>query len=195
MGAGGRLSYRHHRRWMLAVNLGMGACLIWLSAQSGFGPSVWIAIGLFTLLSATNDIAIDGYTIELLDRHEYGMANGVRIGFYRVGMIFAGVVLILSGWFGWSVAYLLGGAVFIAQRRAWRCSRRREGATRQRAEQLAVELRLLRDQPLWIAGARPGAPRAAVAARSRRSPSSPAGASVARVEPDLVVPRRACRSA
>ena len=65
------------------------------------GRWVWFAIGVFTFLSATNDIATDGYTIELLDRHEYGLANGFRIGFYRVGMLFAGAVLMLSGWYGW----------------------------------------------------------------------------------------------
>jgi len=42
---------------------------------------------VFTVLSATNDIAIDGYTIEMLDRDEIGLANGVRIGFSRVGML------------------------------------------------------------------------------------------------------------
>ena len=36
-----------------------------LAQMAGFGPALWLAIGLFTLLSATNDIAIDGYTIEI----------------------------------------------------------------------------------------------------------------------------------
>ena len=36
--------------------------------RPGFGPMVWLAIGVFTVLSATNDIAIDGYTIEFLDQ-------------------------------------------------------------------------------------------------------------------------------
>jgi PAT family beta-lactamase induction signal transducer AmpG len=103
--------YRHHRRWMAAVDLGMGAALVFLAAQAGFGPAVWLAIALFTLLSATNDIAIDGYTIELLDRHEYGLANGVRIGLARVGILTAGVVLILSDYLGWPGAFTLAAAI------------------------------------------------------------------------------------
>jgi PAT family beta-lactamase induction signal transducer AmpG len=103
--------YRRHRTWMLAVDVAMGACLVWLAAQSGFGPPVWIAIGLFTLLSATNDIAIDGYTIELLDRNELGLANGVRIGLARVGILAAGAILILSDLLGWSSAYLLAAGL------------------------------------------------------------------------------------
>ncbi len=103
--------YRQHRRWMLAVDLAMGGCLLYLSMQAGFGPPVWIAIGLFTLLSATNDVAIDGYTIELLEKNELGLANGVRIGMARVGILTAGIVLILSDYLGWPGAYLLAGGI------------------------------------------------------------------------------------
>jgi len=106
--------YRHHRLWMATVDLGMGAVLIVFAALQGFGPWVWAAIGVFTLLSATNDIAIDGYTIELLDRHELGLANGIRIGFYRVGMLASGLVLILSDWITWPGAFLCGAGILAA---------------------------------------------------------------------------------
>jgi len=142
---------RHHRWWIAAANAGM-ACVMWYFAggsANAFGPWVWVAIGAFTMLSATNDIATDGYTIELLDRREYGLANGFRIGFYRVGMIFAGAVLMLSGWYGWSVAYLLGGVVFGCNALLALCAppeRNRVSTT----GTVAAEIKLLRDQPLWI---------------------------------------------
>ncbi len=98
--------YRSHRRWMFAVNVLMGLVLLVFAVKSGFGPWVWVAIGAFTLFSATNDIAIDGYTIELLEKGELGLANGLRIGFYRVGMLASGFVLILSDYIQWSGAYL-----------------------------------------------------------------------------------------
>jgi len=143
---------RHHRWWISAANAGMALVMLFFAVSGTaavFGPWVWVAIGMFTVLSATNDIATDGYTIELLDRREYGMANGFRIGFYRVGMIFAGVVLIMSGWLGWSVAYFVGGAVFacnavmalFAPPEAHRVSTNTS---------LRTEFRLLRDQPLWV---------------------------------------------
>ena len=103
--------YRHHRRWMLAVDLSMGAMLLFLSRLAGFGPPVWIAIGLFTLFSATNDIAIDGYTIEFLDKKELGLANGIRIGMGRVGILAAGIILILSDYLGWPGAYIAAAAI------------------------------------------------------------------------------------
>ncbi|MGA9031900.1 MAG: MFS transporter [Sulfuricaulis sp.] len=103
--------YRYHRRWMLAVDLAMGVVLLFLSMQAGFGPPVWIAIGVFTLLSATNDVAIDGYTIEFLNKNELGLANGIRIGMGRVGILAAGVILILSDYLGWPGAYTAAAGI------------------------------------------------------------------------------------
>ena len=146
---------RRHRWWVSAANAGM-ACVMWFFAvgamtggSGAFGPWVWIAIGCFTVLSATNDIATDGYTIELLDRGEYGLANGIRIGFYRVGMIFAGAVLMISGWYGWTAAYLLGGVVF-AVNAVMALAAPREKPRVAATRSAASEFRLLGDQPLWI---------------------------------------------
>lgn len=105
--------WRHHRYWMASVDLAMGTVMLAFAWHAGFAPWVWAAIGLFTLLSATNDIAIDGYTIELLDQDEMGMANGIRIGFYRVGMLASGFALILSDWIAWRGAFVCA-AVMLA---------------------------------------------------------------------------------
>jgi PAT family beta-lactamase induction signal transducer AmpG len=78
------------------------------------------------------------------------MANGLRIGFYRVGMLFAGAVLMLSGWFGWPIAYLLGGAVF-AGNAVLVLLAPVEKARTSTTSSLGTEFALLRDQPLWIA--------------------------------------------
>lgn len=142
---------RHHRWWVAGANAGMAGVMWFFAGGSGaaFGPWVWVAIGLFTVLSATNDVATDGYTIELLDRDEYGLANGVRIGFYRVGMIFAGVVLMLSGWYGWRVAYLVGGGVF-ACNALMALGAPPERAAVAKPGTLAAEFALLRAQPRWL---------------------------------------------
>ncbi len=105
--------WRHHRRWMAAVDVAMGGAMLYFAMQAGFGPAVWIAIGIFTALSATNDVAIDGYTIEFLAKDELGLANGVRIGMYRVGMLASGFVLMASEWLGWHGAFVLSASVFL----------------------------------------------------------------------------------
>lgn len=106
--------YRRHRLWMAIMDVMMGAVMLAFAWQNGFGPWVWIAIGLFTFFSATNDIAIDAYSIELLHKGETGIGNGLRIGFYRVGMLAAGVILILSDYLSWAGAFYCAAAVFVA---------------------------------------------------------------------------------
>ncbi len=106
--------WRHHRRWMAAVDVAMGGAMLYFAMHAGFGPMVWVAIGVFTALSATNDVAIDGYTIEYLDKGELGLANGIRIGLYRVGMLASGFVLMASDWLGWPGAFALAAVVFFA---------------------------------------------------------------------------------
>ena len=146
---------RRHRYWICAANAGMAAVMLFFGSggADGFGPWVWVAIGVFTVLSATNDIATDGYTIGLLDRREYGLANGVRIAFYRVGMLTAGALLVVAGRFGWSLAYLVGAGVFGCN--ALMALTAPAQATVEPREAggvgLGAELRLLAGQPLWIA--------------------------------------------
>ncbi len=104
--------WRHHRRWMAAADVAMGCAMLYFAVTAGFGPMVWVVIGAFTALSATNDVAIDGYTIEYLEQRELGLANGIRIGLYRVGMLASGFVLVASDWLGWRGAFVLAAAVF-----------------------------------------------------------------------------------
>ncbi len=139
--------YRHHRLWMLTANLLMGLVMLFFAITAGFGPWVWIAIGCFTLFSATNDIAIDGYTIELLNKNEMGFANGLRIGFYRVGMLASGVILILSDYLRWSGAYLTAAVMLGLVGLVCLCAPREKNYVREKSLGLGRELRALFLQP------------------------------------------------
>ncbi|MBA3598579.1 MAG: MFS transporter [Methylibium sp.] len=142
---------RHHRRWVAAANVGMaGVMIAFALAGTALGPWVWLAIGAFTVLSATNDIATDGYTIELLDQREYGLANGFRIGFYRAGMLTAGVLLMVSGWLGWSAAYAFGAAAFVFNACMALFAPLEKPRTGPPPSSVASELKLLRQQPMFL---------------------------------------------
>ena len=143
--------YRHHRSWMATVDLAMGAVMLFFAVTAGFGPWVWAAIGVFTVLSATNDIAIDGYTIELLDKDELGLANGVRIGFYRVGMLASGVVLILSDWITWPGAFICSAAILACIAFACRAAPPEQVMEREASESLQSELRRIIRKPRMLA--------------------------------------------
>lgn len=139
--------YRHHRRWMFVVDVLMGGVLLIFALKSGFGPWVWVAIGGFTLLSATNDIAIDGYTIEFLEKGELGLANGLRIGFYRVGMLASGFVLILSDYITWPGAYLCAALILCALGAACLRAPRERALETQKSVAFAQELKSIAHHP------------------------------------------------
>ncbi|MEY4764300.1 MAG: hypothetical protein RI907_973 [Pseudomonadota bacterium] len=114
---------RRHKAWVAGANLGMAAVLGALAmnpdAVASNASWPWFALAAFTVLSATNDIATDGYTIELLARDQMGVANGIRIGFYRVGMLAAGAVLLAADVLGmpgrpaWVAAYGLAALLML----------------------------------------------------------------------------------
>jgi PAT family beta-lactamase induction signal transducer AmpG len=142
--------WRHHRRWMAGADVLMGAVMLYFAMQAGFGPTVWVAIGTFTALSATNDIAVDGYTIEFLAKSELGLANGIRIGLYRVGMLASGFVLMASEWLGWHGAFLVSAAIFLVLALICLAAPREQALTVERAP-VRAELVALAHSPFALA--------------------------------------------
>lgn len=68
---------------------------------------LWAALIVLAVLSATQDTAIDAYTIELLDRKEMGVANGVRVTAYRIALIGAGGLFVAAaGFAGWPAVFI-----------------------------------------------------------------------------------------
>ena len=145
--------YRHHRLWMAAVDIGMGLVMLSFAYAAGVAPWVWTGIAVFTVLSATNDIAIDGYTIEMLDRDEIGLANGVRIGFSRVGMLASGFILILSDYVGWSGAFWVAAALFATLTLASLAAPREATVPREVRSSLIAEFARIASDPRAAAGA------------------------------------------
>ena len=92
-------------------------CFLGLSFLVG-GPVTlwfWVLLGVLCVASATQDLAIDAYTIDFLETSELGMANGIRSGAYRVGSLAAGSgLLILSDWLGWRPALVGIGVLLVA---------------------------------------------------------------------------------
>ncbi len=95
---------------LLAIDLGV--FLLLGPGQSSW--TLWILLIALAMFSATQDIAIDAYTIELLDEEEMGPANGVRVSLYRVALICAGGVFVaLAGLVGWQSAFASASGLFI----------------------------------------------------------------------------------
>jgi PAT family beta-lactamase induction signal transducer AmpG len=109
--------YGFRAAWIVAAQAAMILCLLALAPMVGqpVTLSFWIILGIFCLGSATQDLAIDAYTIDFLETAELGFANGVRSGAYRFGSLAAGSgLLILSDWVGWRPAFVGIGVLFVA---------------------------------------------------------------------------------
>jgi PAT family beta-lactamase induction signal transducer AmpG len=72
----------------------------------------WLILAGICLASATQDIAADAYTIDILEEKELGPANGIRSASYRVALIASGGILVmLSEFLGWSFTFVAAAAI------------------------------------------------------------------------------------
>lgn len=103
--------------WIRAALLAMAAALVVVAGVDPrpIGAVLWAALVLYCAASATQDVAIDAYTIGLVDRGDEGPANSVRIAAYRLGLIASGSgLLFLPRWVGWNGAFLAGAGLTLA---------------------------------------------------------------------------------
>jgi PAT family beta-lactamase induction signal transducer AmpG len=108
--------YGDRRIWIMVCMLGIATVLFTLPFVdiAGVGLSVLLLILAFTMLSATQDVAIDSYSVALVKREEEGAANGVRASAYRIALVFAGGGLVfLAGAIAWNSLFVLAAVVFV----------------------------------------------------------------------------------
>ena len=114
------------RGWLAAIQpaLAAAAALLALS-DPGRLPFLSLALAaLVAFLSASQDIAVDAWRIEVFPQHRQGAAMAAYIWGYRVALLIATTgVISAAGAVGWHVA-LLGVAALIASVLASRCSPR-----------------------------------------------------------------------
>ncbi len=102
------------RHWIAGAAASMAALLAVLPLLPPAEPTLllWVTLLAFTTLSATQDIAIDAWTIGVLEPGEEGPGNGVRVMAYRAALIAAGGgLVVLAGRERWPLAFGLGAAM------------------------------------------------------------------------------------
>jgi MFS transporter, PAT family, beta-lactamase induction signal transducer AmpG len=96
------------RSWALAVEAALALALVALGASDPAGAPVVVALlaVVVAFLSATQDIVIDAFRVELLEEREQGAgAAATQVG-YRIGMVASTAgALYVSFYFGWFRAY------------------------------------------------------------------------------------------
>lgn len=99
--------YGDRRVWMASC---LAVIAVATAALGSVEPTAGLVVGALMLLiafaSATQDVAIDAYTIGLVSPGEEGSANGVRLTVARIALIMSGGGLVLlSTWLGWPAVF------------------------------------------------------------------------------------------
>jgi MFS transporter, PAT family, beta-lactamase induction signal transducer AmpG len=104
------------RSWMIVSQVFLAVGLVALALQ-GASPRVGAVAAAATFIafwSASQDIAIDAYAVEVLERHEQGLAVGARVALYRAATLVSGAVAITFGErIGWSVVFAILALFFL----------------------------------------------------------------------------------
>jgi PAT family beta-lactamase induction signal transducer AmpG len=119
------------RSWVVGTQLALAAAL---GVLAGFAAlslvrdpisgrevlpagAVWPIIAVvfvFVVISATQDIALDAYAVEILEPEEQGPASGLRIMWYRIGMLVAGALAVfLSDFIPWPAVFAGLAVLFV----------------------------------------------------------------------------------
>jgi PAT family beta-lactamase induction signal transducer AmpG len=96
------------RSWALVTQLGLVAALLWVgSTDPATAPFHTALAALFVaFFSASQDIAIDAYRVEILDPHQQGAGAAMTQYGYRIGLLAAGAgALLLSTYLDWFGVY------------------------------------------------------------------------------------------
>ena len=94
--------YGTRKSWILPLQLLTALTLVGTAIARDAFAVVLASVLLTNLLCATQDIATDGLAVDMLANEERGLANGVQVAGYRVGMILGGgVLLIFHERLGW----------------------------------------------------------------------------------------------
>jgi len=105
------------RGWMALAQVALAVLGLMLAGVGRHPDAIWVvgAIALaIALASASQDIAIDAYAVDVLRAEEQGAAVGARVALYRAAMVVSGgAAITLAGRLGWPVVNVLLGLVYL----------------------------------------------------------------------------------
>ncbi len=119
--------YSTKRKWILATQTAMSLCMFLIAFSLRSEGFFYLSLAAFfvgAFVSATYDIAADGFYMLALPEKEQALFVGLRAGFYRLAMIFGtGLLVYVAGMLemstgnisrSWSMIMALSGVMFAA---------------------------------------------------------------------------------
>jgi PAT family beta-lactamase induction signal transducer AmpG len=105
------------RGWMAATQLALGVLGLLLAGVGERPEAIWVVGALafaIAIASASQDIAIDAYAVDVLHKEEQGAAVGARLAFYRAAMVVSGgAAITLAARIGWPAVNALLAIVYV----------------------------------------------------------------------------------
>ncbi|MCS6878604.1 MAG: MFS transporter [Geminicoccaceae bacterium] len=105
------------RGWLVFVQVALAAAVAALGAaapEAGLARVAALAV-LVAFLSATQDIVIDAFRVELVSADRQGAAAAMLVIGYRLAMFVSGAgALLLAEWYGWVSAYAVMAILLLA---------------------------------------------------------------------------------
>jgi len=99
------------RGWMAVTQIALAVLGLLLAGVGGHPDAIWVVGALalaIALASASQDIAVDAYAVEVLHEDEQGAAVGARIALYRAAMVVSGgAAITAAGRLGWPAVNVL----------------------------------------------------------------------------------------
>lgn len=107
-------TYGTYRRWIAGAVLAIAVCLMGMAIMPAPGPPLYTLIALVAIASATQDVAVDAFTIRATPPGFLGPINSIRVTAYRIALLSPGVLAIVAGSFGWSRAFATAAVIALA---------------------------------------------------------------------------------
>ncbi len=108
-------SVGRRRSWILICQLFLTASILGLAARRSADVGMIAALALLiAFASASQDIVIDAYAVEVLERSEQGIAVGARTALARTAVLLSGAVTITLGQrLGWPPVFVVLALLFV----------------------------------------------------------------------------------
>jgi MFS family permease len=103
--------YGSRKRWLLVLNCTSMALMLVVASRDFTAwvdvlPLLLAVLFCMNLVSATQDIATDGYAVSTLKPGWRGLGNSIQVVGYKIGMVIgSGTLLWLSARYGWQTSY------------------------------------------------------------------------------------------
>ena len=105
------------RGWMALTQILLMALGIGLAGLGSNPDAPWVVLALalaIAFASASQDIAYDAYTVDVLKPEEHGVAAGAKVAMYRVAMFMAGALSITTAeYLSWPVVNLILASLYL----------------------------------------------------------------------------------